>query len=72
VKHHLMERTGWWIKFELEQPPRLHRLWLCKVGSAAEFPSSAEEGGAKHRGGVDQEIDFLNKPPRRFAAPRLD
>jgi hypothetical protein len=23
-------------------------------------------------GGVGQEIDFLNQPPRRFAAPRLD
>ena len=29
-------------------------------------------GGAKRRGGVDQEIDFLEQPPRRFAAPRLD
>ena len=29
-------------------------------------------GGAKRRGGVDQEIDFLEPTARRFAAPRLD
>ena len=27
---------------------------------------------SRRRGGAGQEIDLLNQPPRRFAAPRLD
>ena len=44
---------------------------LCnKVGTRAELPPQPRRGGAKRRGGVDQEIDFLEPtaPPLSLAS----
>jgi len=44
---------------------------LKELSSAENSPPQLRRGGAKRRGGVGPVIDFLIKPPRRFAAPLL-
>ena len=44
-----------------------HKVWGSRVSSSAE-----EETARTRRGGVGQEIDFLERTARRSAAPRLD
>ena len=55
---------SWWPPTEIETPfsysSTSSRIGFAhEVGTRAKLPSSGEQGGAKRRGGVDQETDFL-------------